>query len=353
MKSKTIEHLLSILFVGAVMFALLCIFSRAARPKPFITGLPAALTTNRALPDDFSFYEPNTQFARTLLEETLNCYYPGEANQNKALATAITIKKQSDTRNALERSTQSAAFSWNSMIRLIPMYGKFLLVYCIVFMLTWYGLHTIAVWRFCRLKAKKTSRVAITLIKNSSIGILSFVLFCPAYVIAYSMRTELNTDTTIFLILLCTISNGLLMVYANKFYSFLIGESRKGYVDTATVKNLNTLYDHSMQGISWRAIVSIQKKFPGHAFDQIYRNAAVQFLSTIKELSSFLITGLIITEMALNIHGHLSYELMRQMLYKNYPQAIAIVFALFITVKATEVLADILIHRTSLRYQNK
>jgi len=58
------------------------------------------------------------------------------------------------------------------------------------------------------------------------------VLFSPAYVIAYAIRTEFNTDTIIFMALLGVVSNGLLVTYANKFYAFLVAESRKGYVET-------------------------------------------------------------------------------------------------------------------------
>jgi hypothetical protein len=184
-------------------------------------------------------------------------------------------------------------------------------------------------------------------------AIAHLVLFSPAYVIAYSIRTEFSTDTLPFMILLGVVSNGLLVTYANKFYTFLVAESRKGYVETALAKNLHGSYDrHAPDGISLRAILRPGKRFGGHVFEHIFRNARYQYLATIKEQASFLITGLIIIEMALNIHGHLSYEMLRQMLYRNYAIVIAIVLGIFYAVKLTEIVTDWLVHRESLRYAN-
>jgi len=44
--------------------------------------------------------------------------------------------------------------------------------------------------------------------------------------------------------------------------------------------------------------------------------------------------------MALNIHGHLSYELLRQLLYKNYDVVIIILGGIFYLVKGTEIFTD-------------
>ncbi|MCX7726542.1 MAG: hypothetical protein N2053_06805, partial [Chitinispirillaceae bacterium] len=101
------------------------------------------------------------------------------------------------------------------------------------------------------------------------------------------------------------------------------------------------------------AILRPIKRFKGHIFDHIFSNARVQYLSTIKEQAAFLITGLIIIEMALNIHGHLTYELLRQLLYKNYPVVIIIILLVFYTVKATEIFTDIVIYKENKRYENK
>jgi hypothetical protein len=139
----------------------------------------------------------------------------------------------------------------------------------------------------------------------------------------------------------------------NKFYAFLVAESRKGYVETAVVKNLNSSYaPRAGGGISYIDILRPAKRFSGHVFDHIFKNARRQYLSTIKEQASFLITGLIIIEMALNIHGHLSYELLRQLLYKNYDIVIVIVLGIFYTVKGTEIFVDWMMNREEKKYEN-
>jgi hypothetical protein len=179
------------------------------------------------------------------------------------------------------------------------------------------------------------------------------VLFSPAYVIAYSIRTEFNTDSSFFMILLGVLSNGLLVMYTNKFYAFLVAENRKGYVENAWVKNLRTSYSFSdKHGLSKGAVFRIRKQFSGHVFDHIFRNAQFQYLSTIKEQASFLITGLVIIEMALNIHGHLTYELLRQLLYRNYTLVAVIMLLIFYTVKMTEIVTDLTVNRESKRYEN-
>ncbi len=58
-------------------------------------------------------------------------------------------------------------------------------------------------------------------------GVAYTILFAPAYVIAYSFKTRIDTDSLLFMIVLGVVSNGLLINYANKFYAFLAAESRK------------------------------------------------------------------------------------------------------------------------------
>ena len=129
-----------------------------------------------------------------------------------------------------------------------------------------------------------------------------------------------------------------------KFYTFLTAESRKGYVQTAIVKNLNKDYDfRSKTGIPLSSIFRIRKSFPGHIFGHIYQNVRYQYLNTLKEQASFLITGLIIIEMALNIQGHLCYELMQNILYRNLGIVLLILFGIFLIVKFTEMVIDYLL----------
>jgi len=150
------------------------------------------------------------------------------------------------------------------------------------------------------------------------------------------------------MVLLGVISNAVLITYANKFFTFLVSESRKGYVETAITKNLFNSYSKGgKDGISLKKIFSLKKHFPRHVFDHIYKNAHFQYLSTIKEQATFLITGLIIIEMALNIQNHLCYELLQNILYANYAIVALIVLAIYYLVKVTEMVVDyLLIHQT-------
>ena len=138
-----------------------------------------------------------------------------------------------------------------------------------------------------------------------------------------------------------------------KYYTFLVSESRKGYVKTAIVKNLDSLMIlNKEKGIPLSSIFRINKKFPGHIFDQIYENVRFQYLNTLKEQASFLITGLIIIEMALNIQGHLCYELMQNILYKNLSVILLILFGIFVIVKLTQIVIDIVVIRQQIRIGN-
>jgi hypothetical protein len=156
-------------------------------------------------------------------------------------------------------------------------------------------------------------------------------------VLAYALKTKIDTDNYLFMLLLATFTNGLLILYAQKFFTFLNHEDRKGYVQTARVKNLRDSYfDRSLL----RSLLRLNKSFKNHLLDHIYINARHQYLSTINEQASFLITGLIIIEMALNIQNHFSYELLQQLLYHNYLVALLMIFAIFLLVKITEIATD-------------
>jgi len=359
MKNKLIEHLSGMLFVTVLMVLLMMLFHSAgvhqtnhdgSRVKEFL---------------DVPVTNPEDRFQRALLKDAMNIYYTDQHDKNDTLVNEILSIKSDQFNERLQKSSVNNGISFSVLLNLCGMYVKFLIVYIIVMLLTYYGVQTLGSWRFIRSKRRefleihhpeefhrnqfKWQRVPIALFKT----LAYLVLFSPAYVIAYSIRTEFNTDTVFFMIILGVISNGLLITYTNKFHAFLVSESRKGYIDTARVKNLNEKFTVSHDGIPLRALISPFKKFNGHLFNHIFKNAHFQYLSTIKEQASFLITGLIIIEMALNIHGHLNYELLRQLLYKNYETVIVIVVLIFYTVKFTEIFTDYLIHREMRKYENR
>ncbi len=314
------------------------------------------------------FVDFEDPFHIALLKDVLNIYYPGQHDKNNEIVKAIQFQRSIDFNESLEKSHLKEKLSVPKFIQILKMYFKFLIVYIIVMILTYYGVQTLGVWRFVKKKRSLQMKLyhserstgssflnaPLTFFKILAKGIVYFIFFSPAYVIAYSIRTEFNTDTLLFMVLLAVISNGLLVMYANKFYSFLVAESRKGYVQTAIVKNMNTSYSQNdVNGISYKALFRPLKKFKGHIFEHIFRNAQYQYFTTIKEQASFLITGLIIIEMALNIHGHLSYEMLRQILYKNYDLVIVIILGIFYTVKLTEIITDFIAYSEALKYENR
>lgn len=354
MKQKLIEHVLSIAFVSAVLLCAMVLVRTGSQ------GRVEKEAAASLMYGDLSFVDFNDPFHKALLKDAVNIFYPGQYEKNNAAVESILAYKENEFGKRLQKSFVEETLSWRKFGMLLGMYLKFILVYVAVMALTYYGVQTLAVWRFVRKKqrphgaARQLSQAPLRLLAAVGKTIAYFVLFSPAYVIAYSIRTEFNTDTIIFMALLGVVSNGLLVTYANKFYAFLVAESRKGYVETAIVKNLHDSYSgRGAGGIPLKAILVPVKRFKGHVFDHIFSNARFQYLSTVKEQASFLISGLIIIEMALNIHGHLSYEMLRQMLYKNYDIVIVIIMGIFYAVKGTEIVVDAMTYRAEKRIENK
>jgi hypothetical protein len=358
MKAKTLEHILSIIVVSAVLMGALYLINAEKRKSE--KGEFAQIEQFVGL----KHIEFNNPFHKALLNDVMNIYFPGQHDKNSETVKAIIQYKKNEFGERLHSSHVKEALTTGKFIQILSMYVKFFIVYIVVLLLTYYGVQTFGVLRFVRKKQKSPlfrygkkrniGHIILTVSKNILKGLGSFILFSPAYVIAYSIRTEFNTDTVFFMVLLGVISNGLLVMYTNKFYTFLVMESRKGYVDTAVVKNLNNSYNSNVkEGIPLKSIFRLVKRFDGHVFGHIFKNAQMQYFQTIKEQASFLITGLIIIEMALNIHGHLSYEMLKQILYKNYDIVLVIILGIFYTVKLTEVFTDFVTHRISLKYENK
>ncbi|MGD9200129.1 MAG: hypothetical protein PVI26_01075 [Chitinispirillia bacterium] len=359
MKIKILEHIFSLFFVSIIMISILVIINHNNRRSE---------ETRYSQINEFinlSFFDLNNSFHKALFKDILLIYYPDQYDRNQEIIKALEQYREDKLNESIQKSYLQEKLSWPKFFQILGMYIKFLIVYIIVMVLTYYGVQTFGVWRFIQKKQKyeilknfrnySPGKKVVKLLRNTMKGIAYFILFSPAYVIAYSIRTEFNTDTLFFMILLGVISNGLLVVYANKFYTFLIAESRKGYVETALVKNLNSVYSNKdeKQGIPLGAIFKPVKLFKGHVFQHIFQNARFQYFSTIKEQASFLITGLIIIEMALNIHGHLSYEMLRQILYKNFDIVIIIILGIFYTVKFTEIFSDFIILRETRKFENE
>lgn len=353
------EHLGSVLLVSLVM--LLLFFTQ--RPHRVVqSGFPDEVRTlaemNVDAQDSFQS-QLFDDFARTLA--------------GKDSASFLRLWRQFKKFNRAQMQVAETQFrqrmaNRRSFAELLTMYFNFILIYLIVMAVTYYGVQTLGIYFFVRKKQGHPLPLVVLLqalrrvVENSTwvnirhllrLGLQYFaaflgylILFSPAYVIAYSIKSDFNTESVLFMILLGVISNAVLITYANKFYHLLLNESRKGYVRTAIVKNLESNYRLGSTGaLRWKQLLALRKNFDGHVLQHIFMNARYQYLATFKEQAAFLITGLIIIEMALNIHEHLSYELLQQLLYKNYDLVVLIVWGIFLLVKATEFFTDWLLLR--------
>lgn len=356
MRPAITQHVVSIVIITLVM--LVAVLSIEGVSSLHIEKKETVSDTFSTLPTS----SLSDSFEHALYSDCMNLFYPGRQDSNEVILNTIYRAREDRLNSTLTSSFHNQKLTPESVISIAKMYISFCIVYIIVMLLTYYGVQTLGTLRFILRQQhlyRTTHRAANTpifglIVLNAAKVCAYLILFSPAYVIAYSIRTEFNTDSTIFMILLGVISNGLLVMYTNKFYTFLVTESRKGYIENALVKNLSAIYTFSpKRGIPLRAIFSLKKKFPGHIFEHIFKNARFQYLSTIKEQASFLITGLVIIEMALNIHGHLTYELLRQLLYQNYSHVLIIMLFIFYTVKATDILADTVIYREAKHYENR
>lgn len=369
MKARLIEHTLSILLVTAAFGMLVVILGdkETSRRTAHMKTIEPYLQL-----DFLDFGDP---LHRALFKETLTLFHPNTPNRNDSIVQGIqSFHQEQFTHQAYKTGSEDRGLSGAKLVRLGVMYLQFSLVYLVVMILSYRAAQSLAILRFVKMKQRRTSYIselfdhfkhhapgpsyyfiAIFLLTKALIKGLSYcVLFAPAYVIAYSMRTGFDTDSYLFMIVLGVVSNGLLINSANKFFTILASESRKGYVQTAIVKNLHSSYTWgAVDGVSYRAVLSPKSLFPLHVFRHIYVNARYQYLPSLKEHASFLITGLIIIEMALNIQGHLGYELMQNILYKQYDVAAAVVVGIFLIVKATEIVVDVWFHHESRKYENK
>ena len=315
-----------------------------------------------ALPE----FNVNDSMHRQLLKEALNSFYPEQIEKNEKTANELERYVVEKFTNPLFKEGADRGFlTFGKIPDIILRFIPFVIIFLLVLGITYYGAVTLGTIKYLNYK-KKSESVVLTLFDfiKSEINRNNFfrdkkfwqklltysgliiikmfgylVLFSPAYVAAYAMRTKIDTDTYPFLILLAVFTNGILINYINKFYTFLLHEGNKGYVETALVKNLDEDYNNEKY-FSTKLLFKIQKKFDGHVFGHIYKNAEFQFVQGIKDMASFLITGLIIIEMALNIQGHFGYELLKQVLYNNYDVVIFYIYLIFLLVKITEYSVD-------------
>lgn len=375
MRRILIEHIGSIAFV--TLLFIFCVAMLGGHEDPERLAREAAIAPYLRIPGiDLAKAED-----RAALRETLGIFRPDSVAANEALMTAIQDLRQSEYTDVSRKTgAEDRGLSRGVLVRLLGMYLQFVLVYIIVLVLTFYASQTLALFRFVRYKQGRSSYLAealqawrgtapdarhrkagrdmrhviVPLFKAAGKGLAYALLFSPAYVIGYALKTTVDVGSIPFMILLGIVSNGLVVTNANSFTTLLMAESRKGYVDTALVKNLSGVYGwHTPGGLSLMSLLRLPRRFPGHVLQHIYLDARFQYLPALKMQASFLITGLIIIEMALNIQGHLCYELLQTLLYKHYAQSAVIIFGIFLLVKLTEIAVDLYRYREGMRYANR
>jgi hypothetical protein len=370
-RAKLVVHCISILVV-AILFGIIIVITDTQRAAG--REIDVRIQTYLSLRD----VDLGDPVERAIFRESLGVFYPGQDPRNDSLLAAIDDLKQRQFADPLQKSgNRLQGLSADLVESLLGMYAQFVAVYLIVLVIIYFLSERIGMYRFVKMKQHRESYIAqfvagierlqkhtgttdkwivlrtlaLTMVKAFAKGVLLAVLFSPAYVIAYAMKTTLDTSSLVFMVLLGVISNGVLIHTANKFFTLLVAESHKGYIQTATVKGLSNSYEWDKPGgIPRRALLNVSRGFRSHVFQHIVLNARFQFIPTLKEHASFLITGLIIIEMALNIQGHLCYELLQQVLYRQYDVVCVIVFSIFITLKATEMVVDIWHDREKRRY---
>ncbi len=362
MKKLLGQHLLQLALVTLVLL----LFARWFHSE----ALHKQQTANKAVKEwlDKEYIDWNDPFQRALWKDMMDIYEPGHKADHADLLAEIEQYRRQQVLRSASGEVSSGVVSAGKVSRLLGMYIKFAIIFIITLLITTYGVQTLGTWRFLRHRQKaqpysvqfvrfwQKARprkadwkklllhyrpAAILGLKAIAKGAAYLLLFAPAYVIAYSFRTRFDTDFALFMILLGVVSNAMLITYAHKFYTFLQGESRRGYVETALVKNMDHDWGWDRPGgIAKKNVLHWRKRFHGHVFDHIFRNAAWQYRATLKEQASFLISGLIIIEMALNIQDHLCYELLQYILYNEWALSALIVMGIYWLIKATEIAVD-------------
>jgi hypothetical protein len=373
-RKKIVEHSIALVLVGVVFVLISLLLSREGA---------GPLSSEDKLVRQYAgagFIDWNDPAQRAVFKDVWIIYHPGQDSKADSLSAAITSAYNSKAGLAARNLHKTELSFPEKILKLAPLYLNFLLVYIIVLVFSYYAAQTVAVWRFVQMKRRRSSYLQLLYVEirqrplRSPLkeictwgfrcvrllglallkGILYLILFAPAYVVAYAFKTRFDTDSILFMIVLGAFSNGLLITYTQKFFAFLAGESRKGYLQTALVKNLKHSYDFSSaDGIPFSRILRFKKIFPEHVFGHIYSNARYQYLPALKEQASFLITGLIIIEMALNIQNHLCYDLLQNLFYQDYISVLIASFGIFLIIKSTEILTDVLYLRETQRYENR
>ncbi len=374
MRKRLAEHIGSMLVVALIFGVLIVLFRE--HEDAVLRARQDTVKPYRSM----QFLDFGNPLHRALFLETLNVFRPDSLKANEDLLRAIDAYREAEfTEPALKAGAAARGLTLPLLGTLGSMFLNFVVAFVVALLCTMYSAQTLAVYRFVAMKQGRESLLrmlwahlgrrgetsrrsnqgafvlrALGLLAGALLkGVVTVILFAPAYVIGYALMTEFGSGGIPYMIVLGVVSNGLLMMYANRFFTMMVSESRKGYVETAIAKGLSRNWAWNRPGgIRLTSLFRLRKRFPSHILGHIYLNARYQYLPSTKEQASFLITGLIIAEMALNIQGHLGYEMMQKILDQQYDVVLAIAFAIFVAVKLTDIVVDWQWTRETRRYEN-
>ncbi len=178
-----------------------------------------------------------------------------------------------------------------------------------------------------------------------------FVLFSPVYVVAYILKFNSENVTFLWIIIFGVFTNGVLITAVNRFFQLLNSENKRGYVETLRVKNMPMFRRDNTGGLI-KSLLKIKIDLGDTIFSQIFESAHLQFVGSFKQISRFVITGLIIIGMALNIQSGLFYEMLQSFLFKEFDILFFILFLIFFSVKLIDVFIDLYSLKLESKYDN-
>lgn len=345
MKSILLKHLYAFLIV-TVLFSVLGIsFSFFSKP---IQVKPNQETTLWLQSKEINWQDPLHQL---LIADVIDLKSDDE--DGDAFVRKMARLKSDETAKRLEQLRHQKGLVFDAFPEFLVKFIWFLLIFSGVLLGLIWASQTLGLYRF--ILSRQTHRTAFQKKFYTLCSFLFLVLlFSPGYLIAYMIKPIISSDSLFLMIVLGLLTNGALVLHSQKFLNLLNQEFEKGYVLAARIRNVNEDFRiGKSSGLTWHGILSFKKTFPGHLLNHILLNAKRQYLNSVRELAAFTITSLIILEMALNIQGRYGYELLRQVLYGNYADVLAMMLGLFLIVKLTEAGLDYVIYKQNLKYGNE
>ena len=176
----------------------------------------------------------------SIFRETLDIFQFPMTEQKDSLEDTLRVIQQNYFKQ-LAAPNDTFVFNTVNIKKIASMYLKFIVTYIIVMLMSYYGVQTLALYRFIKYKQNRSSYIEILvhshfrpvipscILAGKAIlkGLAYVILFSPGYVVAYALKTRIDTNSWFFMLILTTFTNGLLILYSQKFLTFLIHEDRK------------------------------------------------------------------------------------------------------------------------------